>query len=472
MNVLLVRPPSQFQKAELLSHTQPMNLAALAAWLRQRGHAVALADYEADLFTPDSFARLLDEFKPLLVGVSCMTPSVRNGSDICALVKRRNPEIVTVVGGAHANALPRETLSEFPAFDYAVYGEGEETLSELCEAITHASGADSLLGIAFRRGDEVVLNPPRPLLDMESLPLPARDLLPGMAQTGHSTRGFANSLRSTELYTSRGCPFGCSFCAIQAAFGRQYRFRSLESIAEEIRVVTSDYHVNHLVIADDTFTLERSRAEGVCDMLAGSGIGSWNCDTRVTSVTPELLKIMKRSGCQKVAFGVESGSQRIMDLVGKKITVEQVKNAVYWAKEAGIRHVEGNFIIGADPSETAADLELTRRMITGLPWTFVSVAIIVPYPGTPVYEKMKSAGHIDEGADWNDFVMFGAEPRWRTDTFSAAQLLQLQKRLTRQFYLRPSYIARQLSGIRSWSDLKYWVSAGSSYLTWYFTGKI
>lgn len=472
MNVLLVRPPSPLQNSDLLSHTQPMNLAYLAAWLRNHGHKVALADYETEPYSPESFSGLLDVFRPGVVGVSCMTPSVRSGAMICAQVKKAGSGIVTVAGGAHLNAVPQETLREFPEFDFAVYGEGEETLSELCGAIEEAAGVHNILGIAYRQGDDVVLNPPRPLLNLDSLPLPARDLLKGMSQTGHSSRGFANTLRSTELYTSRGCPFGCSFCAIQATFGRKCRYRSLDLISEEIKAVTRDYSINHLVIADDTFTLDAGRAEAVCALLAGSGIDSWNCDTRVSSITPDLLKTMKRSGCQKVAFGVESGSQRIMDLVGKKITVEQVKNAVFWAKEAGIRHIEGNFIIGADPSETSTDIELTRRMIIGLPWTFVSVAIIVPYPGTPVYRKMKDAGQIDAGASWDDFVMFGAEPRWRTDSFSSSQLLQIQKRLTRQFYLRPSYIARQLSTIRSWNDLKYWVSAGSSYFTWYFTGKV
>lgn len=472
MNVLLVRPPSPYQNAELLSHTQPLNLAYLAAWLRQKGHNVILADYETEPYSPELFNLLIADYHPEMVGVSCMTPTIRSGAMLCKQVKKCSSEIMTVVGGSHSNALPLETLREFPEFDVLVYGEGEETLGELCDAITNAVDFENVRGLAFRKGDKLVLNPSRPLLDLDSLPLPARDLLSDMNQPGHFVRGFSNSVRSTELYTSRGCPFGCSFCAIQSVFGRQYRFRSLESIAEEIGVLAREYRINHLVIADDTFTLEPGRAEGICKILTDSGIGAWNCDTRVSSVTPYLLKVMKQSGCQKVAFGVESGSQRIMDLVGKKITVEQVKNAVIWAKEAGIKHVEGNFIIGADPSETAADFEMTRQMIAGLPWTFISVAIIVPYPGTPVYEKMKAAGQIDKGADWDDFVMFGALPSWHTDHFSATQLLQMQKQLTRQFYLRPSYIARQLCGIRSWRDLKYWVSAGSSYLTWYFTGKI
>jgi len=180
---------------------------------------------------------------------------------------------------------------------------------------------------------------------------------------------------------------------------------------------------------------------------------------------------MKRCGCEKVAFGVESGSQRLLDLIGKGITVEQVRNAVYWAKQAGIKHIEGNFIIGCDPSETAEDLEKTRELITSLPWTFVSVAVIVPYPGTPIREQMLSAGLIDRDIGWEDYVIFGKRPGWRTEHFSAGDLLQHQRSLTRTFYLRPSYVLSRLASIRSSEELVYWTTAGISYVKWYLAGK-
>jgi len=172
-----------------------------------------------------------------------------------------------------------------------------------------------------------------------------------------------------------------------------------------------------------------------------------------------------------VAFGVESGSQRVLDLIGKGIAVEQVHNAVQWAKQAGITHIEGNFIIGCDPSETAEDLEKTRQLITSLPWTFVSVAVIVPYPGTPVREQMLAGGLIDDNVGWDEYVIFGKQPGWRTQQFSADDLLQHQRSLTRSFYLRPSYILSRLASIRSREELGYWTTAGVSYLKWYLTGK-
>jgi radical SAM superfamily enzyme YgiQ (UPF0313 family) len=142
------------------------------------------------------------------------------------------------------------------------------------------------------------------------------------------------------------------------------------------------------------------------------------------------------------------------------------------AREAGIEHVEGNFIIGSDPDETPEDVALTERLVLGLPWTFVSVSVIVPFPGTPVRAAMESRGLIDPAAAWEDYEMFGTPPRWHTAHFSAEDLVRLQRKITGRFYLRPSYILRQIRGIRSWGDIQYWLDAGRSYLQWYLTGKI
>lgn len=472
MNILLIRPPDPLQGSALLSHTRPMNLAYLAAYLRREGFTVYLADFEVDPYSEEALRGLLQETQPRLVGVSCCTPTIINGAVICEAVKRFDPGIATVVGGAHASGLIIPTLDEFPPFDYLVFGEGEQTLAELCGRLENGDDVEGVDGLAYRSESGVKVASPRALIaDLDSLPFPARDMIRYDLQAGHSSRGFSNRLRSTELFTSRGCPISCSFCAIQATFGKRVRFRSVESVEAEVRDFVQKFQFNHVLIADDTFTLDAGRGGAICDILARNGIDSWNCDTRVTSVTPELLRHMQKTGCRKIAFGVESGSQQILDRIGKGITIERVHEAFWMARNAGIPQIEGNFIIGVDPDETAEDLEQTRRLIRELPWDFVSIAIIVPFPGTPLYDVMRSRGLIEPTATWENFVLFGRAPKWRTAHFSSDDLLSHQRKMTREFYLNPGYIARQLLAIRSWRDVAYRVSAGGSYLTWYLTGR-
>jgi len=351
--------------------------------------------------------------------------------------------------------------------------EGEATFRELCIRVRDGGKDAAIRGLAYRADESVTVNAPRPFINnLDSIPFPARDLIDYSMQAGHSTRGFSNTLHSTELFTSRGCPVGCSFCAIQATFGKNVRFRDTLFIEDEVSRMVREHNFNHVVIADDTFTLVPDRAAAISEVLERSAITSWNCDTRVNAVSLELLKTMKRCGCEKVAFGVESGSQRILDLIGKGISVDQVRAAVLHAKQAGIKHIEGNFIIGCDPSETLEDIRETRKLITSLPWTFVSIAVIVPYPGTPLRDEMVAHGFVDQSADWDDYVIFGKRPRWHTGTFSAENLLEIQRKLTRAFYLRPGYIMSCISSVRSLDELKYWISAGASYVKWYLTGKV
>lgn len=471
--ILLFRPPDPLQESALLCHTRPMNLAYLAAMLRKAGFAVAIIDYETTRFTKEHLHRTLSCNKPLIAGITSTTPTVLSAATLAAAIKKYAPDVTTVIGGSHASALPEQTLRDFPVFDYLVHGEGEQTLLDLCIRLRDGGKDRNIAGLAFQENGIVTVTEPRQLIaDLDSIPFPARDLIDYAPQTGHSSRGFSNKLHSTELFTSRGCPVGCSFCAIQATFGKSIRFRDPAFIEDEVGQMVREHHFNHVVIADDTFTLQPDRAVEISEILErSSSITTWNCDTRVNSVSLELLKIMNRCGCEKVAFGVESGSQRVLDLIGKNITVEQIRNAVNWAKQAGIKHIEGNFIIGCDPAETVQDLNETYEMISTLPWTFVSVAVIVPYPGTPVREQMQSAGFIDNKSTWEDYVIFGKRPRWRTEHFSSDALLQHQRSLTRSFYLRPSYILSRMASIRSRSELYYWVSTGTSYLKWYFTDR-
>jgi radical SAM superfamily enzyme YgiQ (UPF0313 family) len=458
---------------DILSHVLPTNLGYIAAYAKQKGVSVDIWDYEQDPFSAVPFLKRLEQASPDIVGISCMTPTIINGHNIATLIKKHFPHITTVVGGAHSSALPEQTLREFPDFDIVVNQEGEVTFHELCLRSREGDGFEGVKGITRRDGEEIIREEPRDFIDdLDSVPFPARELYQNPTKfRGHSSRGFANSLNSTEIFTSRGCPYECSFCAIVATFERSLRLRSKENVEEEVREVMRRFRIDHVVIADDTFGLKKGRIEALCDTFGRLGLRSWNCDTRVDCVDREKLRVMKSSGCTKVAFGVESGSARVIALNKKKIDLERVRAAIRWANEVGIKNIEANFIVGSHPDETFEDLRMTERLIRELPLTFISVSVLVPYPGTPNFEYMKERGDIFS-EDWSKYVMFGQLPVWRTNHFSPEDLLKHQKRLNRSFYLNPRYMARMLLNIRSFKELRYYAKAGKAFIKWVLGGDV
>ena len=469
MKTLLIRPPDPMGMVDILSHTEPTNIGYIASYAISKGFTIDIWDYEQHLFQAKSFLDRIKAYRPAVVGLSCMTPTIISGHNIATLIKDFFPEIIVVVGGAHSSAMPHETLLEFPNFDLVVNQEGEITFAEVLARAASNESLEDIAGTTRRDGESIITLPPRDFIkNLDDVPFPARELYHGQGQlAGHSSRGFSNSLRTTEIFTSRGCPYQCTFCAIVATFNRSLRFRSMENVSEEIRHVKERYDIQHFVIADDTFGLKKGRLESLCEVFDKLQVSSWSCDTRIDVVDKRSLRLMKDSGCTKIAFGVETGSQRIADLNKKNISLENVEPVIRWANEIGIRHIEANFIIGSHPDETIEDLEATRKLIRELPLSFISISIIVPYPGTPNYEYMNDRNYI-QTKDWENYVMFGQTPGWRTTNFSPKNLLTYQKKLNRSFYLRPSYIARMGSRIRSIEELRYYSKSGIAFLKWLF----
>ncbi len=474
MKIVLVRPPDPRGNIGILTHCPPLNLGYLAAYLIKHGHQVEIWDYEVEPITDNTFINRIRQIQPAMIGFSCMTPTIINGHKMAYLVKSNFPDVLTLVGGPHSTPWPSKVLEDFPCFDIVVIGEGEETLLELCQASESNQQLKGILGLAYRDKKGIQEEGRRPLIeDLDKLPFPRRDLLNlNLMRKGHITRGVSNRLKSTEIYTSRGCPIGCIFCAIGVTMGLRTRFRSPENVLAEAEECIRKYDFDHFAIADDTFTLNSDRAAKICQGFKKLGVRSWHCEgTRVNAVSPELLKLMARTGCQKVVFGVESGSPRILESIGKRITIGQVKKAFKWARQAGIKFVEGNYIIGSHPSETMDDLKMTIDLIKETKPDLISATIIVPYPGTKVFQIMKGKGYIFT-EDWEKFVMIDELPSWRTECFSPEELLFYQKKILRSFYLRPSYILQILSKLRSFDEIRYWAETGFDFVKWLIKGRL
>ena len=345
-------------------------------------------------------------------------------------------------------------------------GEGEFTMLELCEHIKNKTPIYGIDGIAYRTKNGIKIEEPRSLIsDLDSLPFPKRDLIDQSLYTkAHCKRGISRKfLRVSELIISRGCPYHCIFCASHLTYGSIVRFRTRENILKEIDLCIEKYGTNHFSILDDTFTLKKDLVHQLCRAFKQRGV-SWDCDTRVNCVSQDMLQEMANSGCQKVSFGVESGSPRILKLIKKNITIEQVKLAFKWAHKSGIKYVEGTFMIGAHPNETIQDINLTINLIQEIIPDIIMLAIAAPFPGTELYEIMRIKNYFIEKNDWKSYAFFGEKPSWRTKYFSPEELMSLQSKILRKFYLRPSYILQRIKKMKKLDEFKYWVKMALDFL--------
>jgi len=467
MRIALVHPPEPYRSiaSNIIQH--PINLAALASYIMQYGHQVEIWDFAVEPPTRAHLIKRLKSFLPQAIGFSCMTPLIKTGHKMAEAIKSTDPSIVTIVGGPHVSAVPVETLLEFPSFDIGVIGEGEITLKEILDNLQGGKSPAGLAGTVYREDGDIKVGAWRPLIsDLNELPYPKRELINFDLYLGSSSPGLSSKIMGiTEIFTSRGCPHRCIFCGSHITHRQKVRFRSPEHLMGEIVECLERFKIEHFTIDDDTFTYGKERLMKILRGFKELKI-SWDCDSRVDSISPEILEAMADAGCKKVAFGVETGSPRILELIRKKITVEQIEKAFKWAKKAGI--LSSAFVmVGSHPSETEEDLKQTLDLLYRTRPDYALVYIAVPYPGTELYQMMKEKGFIFT-EDWDEFDIVRTEAKWRTDNFMPQDLVKYQKWMYRRYYLRPSFMLRKLLNAHSLKELEYLFGAGFDFIKYVF----
>ncbi len=475
LNVLLVQPPIHKSIDKSYVSTQiPINLGYIAASLEQEGANIKVVDFCVDDFVESDFICLLKEFNPSMVGFTGMTSSINFVRDIAKLIKQYDSNILTVLGGVHVSAIPKRTMEEIPNIDVGVMGEGEETIKEIYRLKAEEKPLEGIKGTVVRSGEKIEINPMRELIkDVNEIPFPARHLFDVKKYNkSHVSKGFSRKYKKImELITTRGCPNQCIFCAGHISYGYMLRARSYENITAEIEYLIKNYGTNHISIEDDTFTLNKELVRRLCAYFREKKL-SWNCNARVNTVDFEILKMMKDSGCKKISFGVESGSPRILKLIKKGITLEQVRAAFAASKKAGIRYTEGTFILGSHPSETEDDVKQTISLIFELMPDFAALSIICPFPGTEVYRLMEEKNLLDENLDWSKFTFINNTPPFRRlENLTAEQLVAAQRKFLKQYYSSPKYLFSQMVKLRSFSEVKYFMNLGKQLVKEFFMSK-
>lgn len=414
----------------------PLGIFYLGSYLRSLGHKVRVADAESQNLTTDDIVARIKDFKPDLMGISSTTVAFHRTVETAKAVKAEFPDLPIVLGGPHVSSNTAHAMS-CQEIDYGVVGEGEETLRDLVLALEEGGPLEEIPGLSFRQEGEWVLNSPRPMIpDLDSLPLPAYDLIPNITVYSPPPTNYKKS-PVANIITGRGCPNLCTFCD-KTTFGSRLRQRSAENVAEEIELLYQEYGVREIAFVDDTFTYGKKRIYRLFEILKEKDIFIyWTCMSRINTVDYDLLKYMKDNGCWHISFGIESGSPEILKIIKKDISLEDAETVIGWCKELKIR-TKGFFMIG-HPGETEESLNMTIRTALSLPLDDIVASINTPIPGSPQYDMVPDYGELDT-TDWTKFN--GWRPVFVPFGLSQERLLAKHRELYRRFYLRPRVLWR------------------------------
>lgn len=436
----------------------PLGLAYIAAVLERAGHEVEIID---GVVRSTNYGYSLEDLQndialstARVVGITATTPQIGVAIETIKLVKEVDPEKITILGGPHISSLP-ETLLKVPALDYGVFGEGELTMLEIVDKIARQEKVEEVAGVIYRDGEKIEYRPRPFIQNLDELPFPARHLLP--MDEYHPAIVSYRRLPASQIITSRGCPFRCRFCH-KATTGYKFRVHSPDRVLNEMESLIDRYGVKDIQIFDDAFTIQPERVKRICEGILERKLNiGWSCLSRADSITPELVSIMKEAGCYQIGMGVESGSPRILKLLRKDETKEQIKKAVEVIQSVGIE-VRAFFMIGI-PTETKEEVQMTIDFAKELNPGIVQFLVTTPYPGTDLWKLCEENGSI-QADDFSTFTMYRFDDLpYLSDTISPKELVQLYRSAHFSYYMRPRYIVSKLKQIKSFADVRRYLMA-------------
>jgi len=450
MKIILATPLMKERRADL--QYIPLGLAYLSSALKNAGHEVSILDVRAEKPDDREIVRRIRGFSPRVLGITSNTCQLREAAALATLVKRDFPGIIIVMGGPHISALPERTLREQPSIDIGVVGEGEATITELCEALSAGKPLNGIAGLVFRENTNIVTTAPRCLAEnIDALAFPDRDAFPIEIYNRHVIEYKAKPI--TSIITTRGCPYQCVFCS-KSVFGSKERLRSAGNVIEEMRVLIEEKGYREIHVIDDNFTYDLKRARDICNEIIARG---WKAHfslpngIRVNNFDDELAALLRKAGFYSLWFGVESGDPEVLKKIKKGITLDQVRKAVPIAKKHGF--FTGMYFViglpGSSPDSEKMSLDLARELEPDV----IGVGIFTPYPGSELWDQAAGFG-------WEHYRHDFAEHRFTGSQFDTDYILKQFDLLSQRFYFRPSYYSNlvrrhgMLGARRVWINFK------------------
>lgn len=434
--VLLINPIDKTSvKNDLGLKIPPLNLMYLAAVLEEASIPVKIVDDDLYQAGYDKIASLASKINPMVIGVTATTATIKIALEYIKIVKKVLPNALTVLGGSHSTFLPNETLKSEKALDVVVIGEGEETIVDLAGKYVKTGNKElsEVKGIAYRNNDRIKMTQPRPLIkDLDSIPFPARHLVP--------FKSYEVTNQSGGMITSRGCVFSCNYCSSSLIMGKKFRSRSPENVVDELEELVNKYGLRNVAFLDDVFMLNKKRAGIIADEIKNRSMDvSFIASSRVNTVDRKVLESLKNSGMSTLYCGVESGSQRVLDLMGKGISLKQARDAFRVATDVGV-DVVGSFILGY-PGETVKEMDQTIDFSIKLDPDYCQYSILTPFPGTPIYYELKQNNLLDT-ENWDRYTVLNSVINYEKMGLSKQLVERKLNKAYLKFYTRPKYLIK------------------------------
>lgn len=454
MKVLLAVPPGRGEDELIV--VPPLGLLYLAGALEQAGHSVEILDAFAERLNWDSFEARVKASKPDVIGIGGMTPVWDLSRKALKVLRSLAP--IILAGGPHVTMRGPDILKDEPNIDYAVMGEGEETIVELIAALERGADPTGIPGVVSRKGEGPSR---RPTMNLDDLPRPARHLL----KTQLYRYPLLGAGAVATLFTSRGCPYGCIFCD-KSVFGSRPRMHCAERVLSEIESIVCAEKVNSIIIYDDLFTLSRDRVIEICRGIVERGLKvRWKCEGRVDGVDPEMLEWMRRAGAKVLAYGIETISESGLKFLRKGIEADKIAYALRLTKDAGIDTL-GYFLLGI-PGERWDDAMETVRFACRYGVTWAQFSVLAPVPGTPLWGLAEEQGWYAEIDAKNPFDKDLRRPALLDGYWTEERLRGILRVAHRKFYLRPGYILRRIMDMGGVADLGRLARAGLRLMRWF-----
>jgi len=446
MNCLLIIPP-EIDKKSLYSKTKlnqegvfpPLGLAYIAAVLKNSGIKVKIIDSLAEKLTEEEVLYKINDNKPDLIGITVLTQQIKTTISIVEKIKKNKLSKCIALGGPHIH-FEHSSVIKNEYVDFCVRGEGEITFKELTEALIYNDNLSKVKGITYKdKKDNTIITEDRPFIpNLDDIPFPARDLLNNSLYNSPISLGGKKPF--TSILATRGCPFGCHFCSLTKMWGHQRR-RSVENVLNEIEEVHKKYNIKIISFIDDLLVLNKKWAIELCKGICERGLNiKWDCCGRINLMSKELLKEMKKAGCECIIYGIEFGNQRILDFVGKGFKVEDVPRTISMTNQAKIS-VKGLFMMGY-PTETKDTLQDTIDLAKKLKMDYIAVSLVAPYPGTDLYSYCLEHNLL-QNLPWIDIMQLSFKAI-KLKQLSIDDLIKYSNKINWEYMLRFSYIIRML----------------------------